>query len=33
VLPLRTVVDPPQPDPRLDPGIETPDHVARWRAL
>jgi nitroimidazol reductase NimA-like FMN-containing flavoprotein (pyridoxamine 5'-phosphate oxidase superfamily) len=33
VLPLRTVVDPPQPDPRLDPSIETPDHVARWRAL
>jgi nitroimidazol reductase NimA-like FMN-containing flavoprotein (pyridoxamine 5'-phosphate oxidase superfamily) len=33
VLPLRTVIDPPQPDPRLDPGIETPDHVARWRAL
>jgi hypothetical protein len=31
VLPLRTVVDPPQPDPRLDPGIETPGHVADWR--
>jgi uncharacterized protein len=31
VLPLRTVVDPPQPDPRLDPVIEPPSHVARWR--
>ncbi len=31
VLPLRTVVDPPQPDPRRDPGIETPGHVADWR--
>lgn len=33
VLPLRTVVDPPEPDPRLDPGVELPAHVARWRAL
>jgi len=32
VLPLRTVADPPQPDPRLDPAIETPGYVARWRA-
>jgi uncharacterized protein len=31
VLPLRTVVEPPQPDPRLDPAIETPAHVADWR--
>jgi nitroimidazol reductase NimA-like FMN-containing flavoprotein (pyridoxamine 5'-phosphate oxidase superfamily) len=31
VLPLRTVVEPPQPDPRLDPAIETPGHVAEWR--
>jgi nitroimidazol reductase NimA-like FMN-containing flavoprotein (pyridoxamine 5'-phosphate oxidase superfamily) len=31
VLPLRTVVDPPEPDPRLDEGIETPAHVADWR--
>jgi uncharacterized protein len=31
VLPLRTVVDPPQPDPRLDPVIEPPSHVARWQ--
>jgi uncharacterized protein len=31
VLPLRTVVDPPQRDPRLDPAIETPGHVAEWR--
>jgi nitroimidazol reductase NimA-like FMN-containing flavoprotein (pyridoxamine 5'-phosphate oxidase superfamily) len=31
ILPLRTVVDPPQPDPRLDPVIEPPSHVARWR--
>jgi nitroimidazol reductase NimA-like FMN-containing flavoprotein (pyridoxamine 5'-phosphate oxidase superfamily) len=33
VLPMRTVVDPPEPDPRLDPGVELPAHVARWRAL
>jgi uncharacterized protein len=33
VLPLRTVADPPEPDPRLDPAVETPAHVARWRAL
>src|SRR5918992_707592 len=26
VLPMRTVVDPPQPDPRLDPAIEIPGH-------
>jgi nitroimidazol reductase NimA-like FMN-containing flavoprotein (pyridoxamine 5'-phosphate oxidase superfamily) len=31
VLPMRTVVDPPQPDPRLDPAIEIPGHVAGWR--
>jgi nitroimidazol reductase NimA-like FMN-containing flavoprotein (pyridoxamine 5'-phosphate oxidase superfamily) len=31
VLPLRTVVDPPRPDPRLDPAIEIPGHVAGWR--
>ena len=33
VLPMRPVVDPPQPDPRLDPRAELPLHVARWRAL
>jgi uncharacterized protein len=33
VLPMRTVVDPPQPDPRLDPDVELPAHVVRWRAL
>jgi uncharacterized protein len=33
VLPMRTVVDPPQPDPRLDPGAELPLHVAHWRDL
>jgi uncharacterized protein len=33
VLPMRTVVDPPEPDPRLDPRVELPAHVARWRAL
>jgi nitroimidazol reductase NimA-like FMN-containing flavoprotein (pyridoxamine 5'-phosphate oxidase superfamily) len=31
VLPLRRVVEPPRADPRLDPAIETPDHVADWR--
>jgi nitroimidazol reductase NimA-like FMN-containing flavoprotein (pyridoxamine 5'-phosphate oxidase superfamily) len=31
VLPLRTVADAPQPDPRLKRTIELPDHVARWR--
>jgi nitroimidazol reductase NimA-like FMN-containing flavoprotein (pyridoxamine 5'-phosphate oxidase superfamily) len=31
VLPLRTVVGAPEPDPRLDPVIEPPSHVARWR--
>jgi nitroimidazol reductase NimA-like FMN-containing flavoprotein (pyridoxamine 5'-phosphate oxidase superfamily) len=33
VLPIRTVVDPPQPDPRLDPRAELPVHVAHWRDL
>jgi uncharacterized protein len=33
VLPIRTVVDPPQPDPRLDPRAELPLHVAQWRDL
>jgi nitroimidazol reductase NimA-like FMN-containing flavoprotein (pyridoxamine 5'-phosphate oxidase superfamily) len=33
VLPMRTVVDPPQPDPRLDPRAELPLHVAQWRDL
>jgi uncharacterized protein len=33
VLPLRTVVDAPAPDPRLEPGVDVPPHVARWRAL
>jgi nitroimidazol reductase NimA-like FMN-containing flavoprotein (pyridoxamine 5'-phosphate oxidase superfamily) len=31
VLPLSTKVAQPQPDPRLDPGIETPGYVAAWR--
>jgi uncharacterized protein len=31
VLPLGTEVAEPQPDPRLDPGIETPGYVAAWR--
>ena len=33
VLPIRTVVGDPEPDPRLAPGLAVPDHVARWRAL
>jgi nitroimidazol reductase NimA-like FMN-containing flavoprotein (pyridoxamine 5'-phosphate oxidase superfamily) len=31
VLPLSTGVAEPQPDPRLDPAIETPGYVAAWR--
>ncbi|HEV2874726.1 MAG TPA: pyridoxamine 5'-phosphate oxidase family protein [Thermoleophilaceae bacterium] len=31
VLPLTTEVACPQPDPRLDPTIETPGYVAAWR--
>jgi nitroimidazol reductase NimA-like FMN-containing flavoprotein (pyridoxamine 5'-phosphate oxidase superfamily) len=31
VLPLSTEVAQPQPDPRLDPAIETPGYVAAWR--
>ena len=31
VLPLATDVAEPQPDPRLDPAIETPGYVAAWR--
>jgi len=31
VLPLATQVAEAQPDPRLDPAIETPGYVARWR--
>jgi uncharacterized protein len=31
VLPLATQVAEPQPDPRLDPAIETPGYVADWR--
>jgi nitroimidazol reductase NimA-like FMN-containing flavoprotein (pyridoxamine 5'-phosphate oxidase superfamily) len=33
VLPMSTAVHAPEPDPRLDPGIEMPGHVARWRAV
>jgi nitroimidazol reductase NimA-like FMN-containing flavoprotein (pyridoxamine 5'-phosphate oxidase superfamily) len=33
VLPMRTVADSPEADPRLDPAIELPGHVARWRAV
>jgi uncharacterized protein len=32
VLPMRTVVGEPEPDPRLEPGLKVPAHVARWRA-
>jgi uncharacterized protein len=31
VLPMSTAVHEPEPDPRLDPRIEVPGHVARWR--
>jgi uncharacterized protein len=31
VLPLGITVASPQPDPRLDPAIETPGYVAAWR--
>ena len=31
VLPLSTEAAEPQPDPRLDPAIETPGYVAAWR--
>jgi uncharacterized protein len=31
VLPLGTNVAEPEPDPRLDPAIETPGYVADWR--
>ena len=31
VMPLATQVAEPQPDPRLDPAIETPGYVAAWR--
>jgi uncharacterized protein len=30
VLPLGTAVASPEPDPRLDPSIETPGYVAGW---
>jgi uncharacterized protein len=33
VLPMRTVAQEPEPDPRLDPAVELPGHVARWRAV
>jgi nitroimidazol reductase NimA-like FMN-containing flavoprotein (pyridoxamine 5'-phosphate oxidase superfamily) len=33
VLPMRTVVGAPEPDARLEPGVEMPAHVARWRAV
>jgi uncharacterized protein len=33
VLPMSTIVGPPEPDPRLDPAVELPGHVARWRAV
>ena len=32
VVPMRTVVEEPEPDPRLDPAVELPAHVARWGA-
>lgn len=32
VLPMRTVVQKPEPDPRLDPGTPPPAHVKAWRA-
>jgi uncharacterized protein len=31
VLPLATQVAQPEPDPRLDPAMETPGYVAAWR--
>jgi uncharacterized protein len=31
VLPLSTQVAEPEPDPRLDPAVETPGYVAAWR--
>ena len=31
VLPLRTIVDAPEPDPRLREGTDVPAHVADWR--
>jgi uncharacterized protein len=31
VLPLATAVAEPQPDPRLDPAVQTPGYVAAWR--
>jgi nitroimidazol reductase NimA-like FMN-containing flavoprotein (pyridoxamine 5'-phosphate oxidase superfamily) len=31
VLPLRTVVQAPEPDPRLEPGTPLPAHVEAWR--
>jgi uncharacterized protein len=33
VLPMRTVVEEPEPDPRLDSAVAPPAHVERWRAL
>jgi uncharacterized protein len=33
VLPMSTTVHAPEPDPLLDPRIEVPGHVARWRAV
>ncbi|MHB1329071.1 MAG: pyridoxamine 5'-phosphate oxidase family protein [Gemmatimonadales bacterium] len=30
VIPLDVTIGRPIPDPRLDPGIETPDHVTGW---
>jgi nitroimidazol reductase NimA-like FMN-containing flavoprotein (pyridoxamine 5'-phosphate oxidase superfamily) len=31
VLPLETVVREPAPDPRLQQGVDLPEHVKRWR--
>ncbi len=31
VIPLSTVLGPPQPDPSLRSGIPVPDHVSRWQ--
>jgi nitroimidazol reductase NimA-like FMN-containing flavoprotein (pyridoxamine 5'-phosphate oxidase superfamily) len=32
VLPMSRATAPPEPDPRLDPSIETPGYLVRWRS-
>ncbi len=31
VLPLGVAVGTPEPDPRLEPGVPTPDYLKDWR--